>query len=369
MKEQELLMTQENCPVNTSLGEQVPEIRIEQDDDSVLPIEQVKERPQDLQVKKIAVLTSGGDAPGMNGLIRAVTRTGLYYGMDVFGVQRGYRGLEKGEMIQLHARDVSDTLQRGGTFLKTARSQSFMDVEGQKRAANMCQIFGIDAVICAGGEGTWCGAEKLARQGVKVIALPATIDNDIASSDYTVGYDTAMNTALDCIDKLRDTASSHERCSVVEVMGRHNGYLAMTIGIATGAEIVLIPERKTDFDQDVIKKILSARNRGKHHYIIIVAEGAAHAEDVAKAIEERTGIESRATDLGYVQRGGNPSVRDRYMASLMGYHGVQALIAGRSNRAIVYRGGKVVDIDLKEAVLTQKKMAEQTISAAEILSF
>lgn len=321
------------------------------------------------KIKRIGVLTSGGDAPGMNGLIRSVTRAGLYYGLEVMGIRRGFHGLWKGDMYQLSARDVSDTLQRGGTFLMTARSKTFMTEEGLERAFSMCDVFNLDAVFCLGGDGTWRGALALSEKGVAVMGLPATIDNDISSSEYTVGYDTAMNTAIECIDKLRDTASAHERCSVVEVMGRHNGYLALSVGIATGAEIILIPEHPVDMRDDVVGKILSARNRGKQHYIVVVAEGAGHAEDIAKFIENETGIESRATNLGYIQRGGNPSLRDRYLASMMGVHAVESLLAGRKNRAIILKHGEICDIDLKEAVQSIKTISEENYKKADILSF
>lgn len=321
------------------------------------------------KIKCIGILTSGGDAPGMNGLIRAVTRSAVYHKLKVMGIHRGYHGLWRGDMIPLDARDVSDISQRGGTILYTARSATFTSPEGLEKAVSMCRVFGLDAIFAIGGDGTWRGAKTLADQGIPVIALPATIDNDIGASDYTIGYDTAMNTALECIDKLRDTAASHERCTVVEVMGRHNGYLALTIGIATGAEIILIPEYPVDFDEQVIARILSARNRGKSHYIVIVAEGAGSADEVAERIQKQTGIESRGSNLGYVQRGGNPTLRDRYTASLMGLQGVQALLAGRVNRAVVEKAGKVIDIDLEEALSTVKKIPQDALENAGILSF
>lgn len=321
------------------------------------------------KIERVGILTSGGDAPGMNGLIRAVTRACAYHGIEAMGVRRGFHGLIKGDTIPLKARDVSDVLQRGGTFLMTARSDAFRTEEGLMKAVSICDVFNFDCLVCIGGDGTWNGALALAGKGQTVMALPATIDNDIAATDYSIGYDTAMNTALECVDKLRDTASSHERCSVVEVMGRHNGYLALSIGIATGAEIILIPEHPIDFMDHVVGKILSARNRGKQHYIIIVAEGAGRAEDIAQKLEDVTGIESRATNLGYVQRGGNPTLRDRYMASLMGVHAVNALLEGRVNRAVVYRRGEVTDIDLAEAVSQSKTISEETYRQVDVLAY
>ncbi len=320
------------------------------------------------KIKTIAVLTSGGDAPGMNGVIRSVTRCGNWYDLNVIGVRRGYHGLWRGDVMDLTNRSVSDTLHRGGTFLMTARSETFRTAAGVQKAANMCQVFGIDAVVCVGGDGTYKGALELAKAGVPVITVPGTIDNDIACTEYTIGYDTALNTAIEAVDKLRDTASSHERCSVIQVMGRHAGYLALNTGIATGAEVVLIPEREVDFQADVVRKILNARNRGKQHYIVIVAEGAGQAMDVAEHIEKETGIEARPTVLGYVQRGGNPSFRDRYMASVMGIHAVECAVEGRFNRAVILRNGEVTDMDLAEALAMQKSIPERVLEYAKILS-
>lgn len=318
-------------------------------------------------IKRIGVLTSGGDAPGMNGLIRAVTRAGRYHGMEVMGIRRGFHGLWRGDLLPLEARAVSDTLQRGGTFLMTARSETFQSQEGLNKAVKICEIFSLDAVVCCGGDGTWQGAASLAERGIKVMALPATIDNDIGATDYTIGYDTAMNTAIECIDKLRDTASAHERCSVVEVMGRHHGYLAYSVGIATGAEMVLIPEHPIS-QELIVKKLLNARNRGKSHYIVVVAEGAGDAKQLATAIEADTGIETRASNLGYLQRGGNPSLQDRYYASMMGLHAVEALRMGRSNRAVVLHGKTVEDIDLQDALHREKKISLEDYKKLEILA-
>ncbi len=345
---------------------------------------ELAERPEEVTeappIKRIGVLTSGGDAPGMNGVIRAVTRAALAQGIEVKGIRRGYHGLWRGDFIDLKARDVSDILQRGGTLLMTARSETFQTEEGQQKAMDMAAVFELDALVCVGGDGTTRGAMDLAARGLPVIVIPATIDNDMVGTDETIGYDTAMNTVLDAVDKLRDSASSHERCSVVEVMGRHAGFLAYTVGIATGAEVVLIPELELDFKRDVIQKVLSARNRGKHHYIVIVAEGIEldegfSAEDrddpataIARRIQEVTGVESRATILGYVQRGGNPSLRDRYLSSMMGIQAIACLLEGRKNRMISLVDGKVCDLDLDEAMRRTKSITPAQMSKARILT-
>lgn len=326
----------------------------------------VAEEPK---IQSVGILTSGGDAPGMNPLIRGVGRAAVFYGLKAFGIRRGFHGLTKGEIFELGARDFSETIQKGGTFLMTARSQSFRTEEGLARAKAMLEVFNIDCVFCLGGDGTWRGAAALADQGVKIMALPATIDNDIGATDYTIGFDTAVNTAMDAIDKLRDTASSHERCSVVEVMGRNSGYIALSVGIASGAEIVLIPEHPVDFMDDVVGKIISARNRGKRHYIVIVAEGAGNSQELAKRIEEITEIETRATNLGYVQRGGSPRLRDRYTASLMGVYAVRQAIKGNFNRAIVIRNGEITDLDIREANECEKSISKDLVDQAAILSF
>lgn len=321
------------------------------------------------KIHGVGILTSGGDAPGMNPLIRGVGRAAVFYGLKAFGIRRGFHGLTKGEIFELGARDFSETIQRGGTFLMTARSQSFQTGEGLAKAKAMLEVFKIDCVFCLGGDGTWRGAAALADQGVKIMALPATIDNDIGATDYTIGFDTAVNTAMDAIDKLRDTASSHERCSVVEVMGRNSGYIALSVGIASGAEIVLIPEHPVDFMNDVVAKIISARNRGKRHYIVIVAEGAGNSQELAKRIEEMTDIETRATNLGYIQRGGSPRLRDRYTASLMGVYAVRQAIQGNFNRAIVIKNGEITDMDIHEANACKKSISKDLVDQAGILSF
>ena len=321
------------------------------------------------QVRTIGVLTSGGDAPGMNAAIRAVVRTGLHYGMKVMGIRKGYDGLIQGDVQEMTARSVGDILHRGGTILQTARSPQFKTEEGLKKAMSMAKVFGIDALVVIGGDGSYRGARDLSRLGMNVVGLPGTIDNDIGSTDYTIGFDTALNTVQDAIDKIRDTAYSHERCSVLEVMGRHAGYIAVNVSISGGAESVILPEKPFDMDQDVIKPIIEGRNRGKRHYLVIVAEGVeGKAIEIAKEITEKTGIEARATILGHIQRGGSPTVHDRVMASMMGAKAVEALKDGRSNRIISLIDNKVVDIDLEEALNTKKVLQEELIELSRILS-
>ncbi len=325
--------------------------------------------PDDIApVKRIGVLTSGGDAPGMNATIRAVVRAGINSGMEVFGVTRGFHGLWKGEISQIGVRDVSETLQRGGTFLMTARSKTFTTDAGVLKGAKMMEVYNLDALVVSGGDGSFKGARALARLGVPVIGIPGTIDNDIGCTDYTIGYDTSMNTAMEAIDKLRDTASSHERCSVIEVMGRSAGYIALNVGIATGAEVILIPEVPFDFDKDVLRVILDGRNKGKRHYIVIVAEGAGSAADIATRIEKNTGIESRPTILGHLQRGGSPTLRDRTTASLMGVRAIDCLLQKRYNRIIVEKDGKITDIDLEAGLAMKKTIPEIEIDNAKRLS-
>lgn len=319
-------------------------------------------------VMKVGVLTSGGDAPGMNATIRAVVRAGINSGLEVYGITRGYHGLWKGEISKIDRRDVSETLQRGGTFLMTARSKTFMTDEGVLKGAKMLEVYGLDALIVSGGDGSFKGARALARLGIPVIGIPGTIDNDIGCTDYTIGYDTAMNTAMEAIDKLRDTASSHERCSVIEVMGRHAGYIALNVGIATGAEVILIPEVPYDLNSDVVRVILDGRNKGKKHYIVIVAEGAGDATDIAAKIEEQTGIESRPTILGHLQRGGSPTLRDRTTASLMGVHAIDCLLNKKFNRIIIEKNGKITDIDLEEGLAMTKTIPSLEIENAKRLS-
>lgn len=319
-------------------------------------------------IKRIAVLTSGGDAPGMNAAIRAIVRAGINAGIEVYGVTRGFHGLWKGEIAEIETRDVSETLQRGGTFLMTARSKTFTTPEGVLKGARMLDVYGIDALVVIGGDGSYKGARDLARIGVPVIGIPGTIDNDISSTEYTIGYDTAMNTAMEAIDKLRDTASSHERCSVIEVMGRKAGYIALNVGIATGAECILIPEIPFDFDTDVVRVILDGRNKGKRHYVVIVAEGVGSATDIAKQIEDVTDIEARPTILGHLQRGGSPSLRDRTTASLMGVHAIDCLLEKRFNRLISELDGKITDVDIEAGLSKKKTISSEEIEQAKRLS-
>ena len=311
-------------------------------------------------VKRIGVLTSGGDAPGMNAAIRAVVRTAMKNSIECVGIRRGWAGLIAGDICPMNSGSVSRIINRGGTVLYTARSDEFRTPEGQKKAANTCKLLGLDGIVAIGGDGTFRGAlalsRQLAEQGetLQVVGVPATIDNDIGCSNYTIGFDTACNTAIECVDKLRDTMQSHERCSVVEVMGRHAGYLALYVGISVGATAVLIPERPVDFDRDVVEKIRQARLSGTTHYMVVVAEGAGSAVDIGKRIHEELGIDPRVTVLGHIQRGGSPSARDRETASRMGYEAVQSLAEGRGNRIIGTQEGKVVDLDMEEALAMTK---------------
>lgn len=320
------------------------------------------------EVKAIGVLTSGGDAPGMNAAIRAVVRAGIYYGMKVFGVQKGYNGLIYGDIAEMTLRSVSDIIHRGGTILQTARSPEFNTEEGVKKAIAMARVFGIDAIVVIGGDGSFRGARDLSNLGMSVIGLPGTIDNDIGCTDYTIGFDTACNTVQDAIDKIRDTAYSHERCSVLEVMGRHAGYIAANVGIAGGAEVILLPERNFDISKDVIKPIIEGRNRGKKHYVVIVAEGVGGAIEISDEIEEKTGVESRATILGHLQRGGSPTVYDRVMASRMGVKAVELLKDGVANRIVAFKDNKLVDIEINEALNMKKRIDESLIELNKILA-
>ena len=308
-------------------------------------------------VKRIAVLTSGGDAPGMNAAVRAVYRACVNFGIDCLGIYRGWNGLINSEVKRLSPHDVSHIINRGGTILYSARSKEFMTEAGQKKALATCKLFGIDGIVAIGGDGTFRGALALSKYGIPVIGIPGTIDNDISSTGYTIGFDTAANTAIECIDKLRDTMQSHERCSVVEVMGRNAGYLAMYVGIAVGATAVLVPEEEIDFEQDVIEKIRNARLNGFTHYMIVVAEGAANgAYEVAKKIQDGLGLDPRVTILGHIQRGGSPSARDRVTATRMGYYAVKALVEGKANRVVCVRSGDMMDIDIEEALAMTKTL-------------
>ena len=319
-------------------------------------------------IKRIGVLTSGGDAPGMNAAIRAVVRACTYYGIQVYGIKRGYRGLLDGDMFEMNARSVSDIIYRGGTILQTARCHTFRSHEGIVKGKKMAEVFQLDALVVFGGDGSFKGALEIAREGLPVIGIPGTIDNDIGCTDYTIGFDTAMNTVRDAIDKIKDTASSHERCSFVEVMGRNAGYIAMNCAIAGGAEVCLIPEKPYNIDVDVVKKIIDCRNRGKHHYVVIVAEGVGGTMLLAEEVKNITGIETTATILGHIQRGGSPTVKDRVVAGMMGVKAVQCLKNGEVNKIIAYKGDKCVAIDIEEALTVQKQLDPDIILASEILN-
>ncbi len=310
-----------------------------------------------MAVKTIGVLTSGGDAPGMNAAIRAVVRTAIAEGLEVKGIMRGYAGLIDEEIVDLNLRSVSDIIHRGGTMLYTARCPEFKEEAGLQKAIANCRKHGIDGIVVIGGDGSYRGARDLSERGLPCVGIPGTIDNDISSTEYTIGFDTAMNTAMEMVDRLRDTAQSHERCTIVEVMGRRAGYIALHTGIAVGATAVLVPEVPFDIEKDVISKIEKTKTSDKKHFIIVVAEGVGHVDEIAKEIEAKCGIESRATVLGHVQRGGSPTVRDRVMASDMGHHAVQLLKNGIGNRVVCLSKGDIVDKDIFEA-LSEKKEYE-----------
>ncbi len=313
-------------------------------------------REGDGNMKKIGVLTSGGDAPGMNAAVRAVVRTGCENGMQVMGIERGYTGLINGEMYEMNLRTVSDIIHRGGTMLYSARCPEFKTQAGIDKAAESCRRNGIEGLVVIGGDGSFRGARDLSLSGIPCVGIPGTIDNDIACSDYTIGYDTAMNTIMDMVDRIRDTTESHDRCSVVEVMGRSAGYLALNAGIAVGATTILIPEVPFDIERDVIERMRRTQKTGKKHFIIIVAEGIGGVEALAREIEEKTGVESRATILGHVQRGGSPTVRDRVVASEMGNYAVKLLQKGIGNRVVATQHEKVVDFDIYEALNMTKSV-------------
>lgn len=318
-------------------------------------------------VKTIGVLTSGGDAPGMNAAIRAVVRVAINKGLKVKGIMRGYAGLLEEEIVDMESTSVSDTINRGGTILYTARCKEFTTPEGQQRGAEICRKHGIDGMVVIGGDGSFKGAGKLSALGINTIGLPGTIDLDIACTDYTIGFDTAVNTAMEAIDKIRDTSTSHERCSIVEVMGRNAGYIALWCGIANGAEDILLPERYDGDEQALINRIIENRKRGKKHNIIINAEGIGHSSSMAKRIEAATGIETRATILGHMQRGGTPTCKDRVYASIMGARAAELLVEGKSNRLVAYRKGEFADFDIQEALNMKKDISEEQFNIAKML--
>ena len=319
------------------------------------------------EVKTIGVLTSGGDAPGMNAAIRAVVRTAINKGMKVKGIMRGYAGLLQEEIVDMDGTSVADTIGRGGTILYTARCPEFMTEEGQKRGAEICRKHNIDGLVVIGGDGSYRGAGKLSALGINTVGLPGTIDLDIACTDYTIGFDTAINTEMEAIDKVRDTSTSHERCSIIEVMGRHAGYIALWCGIANGAEDILLPERYDGNEQMLINRIIDNRKRGKRHHIIINAEGIGHSASMAKRIEAATGIETRATILGYMQRGGAPTCKDRVYASIMGAKAVELLEEGKTNRVVAYKHGEFLDFDIQEALNMKKDIPEDQYEISKLL--
>ena len=319
------------------------------------------------EIKTIGVLTSGGDAPGMNAAIRAVTRKAINNGVKVKGIKKGYQGLLNEEIIDLDRHDVSDTIQKGGTILGTARCMEFKTEEGQAKGAEICRKHGIDGIVVIGGDGSYRGAQALSKHGINTIGLLGTIDLDISCTDYTIGFDTAINTAMEAIDKIRDTSSSHERCSIVEVMGRNAGYIALWCGVACGADDILLPEKYDYNEQAIINNIIRNRKLGKTHHIIVNAEGIGHSTSMARRIEAATGIETRATIIGYMQRGGSPSCKDRYYASMMGAYAADILCEGKTNRVVAHTGGKFVDYDIDEALAMQKSIDEYQYAVSNAL--
>ena len=319
-------------------------------------------------VRRIGVLTSGGDAPGMNAAVRAVVRSAIFRGIEVIGIRRGWNGLINGDIVRLDEKSVAHIINRGGTILYTARSEEFRTPEGQQKAVNTCKLLGLDGIVAIGGDGTFRGALALSQHGISVVGIPGTIDNDIACTNYCIGFDTAANTAIECIDKLRDTMQSHERCSVVEVMGRNAGHLALYVGLAVGATAVLVPEQQENFQTEVIEKIRNARLNGFTHYMVVVAEGAGSAYEVAKKIKEEICIEPRVTVLGHIQRGGTPTGRDRVTATRMGYRAVDILAAGGTNRVVCINDGRMCDIDIEEGLALHKGIDEEEWTVLEAMT-
>ena len=320
------------------------------------------------KIKRIGVLTSGGDAPGMNAAVRSVVRSASSLGIECLGIRRGYNGLISGDIEKLGPESVSRIINRGGTVLYTARSEEFRTEQGRKKAAEVCRLFGIDGLVAIGGDGTFRGLLEFSKYGIATAGVPATIDNDIACTDYTIGFDTAANTAIEAVDRLRDTMQSHERCSVVEVMGRNAGHLALYVGLASGATAVLVPEKPFDFERDVAERIRIARINGKTHFMIIVAEGAGSAMTIGDKIHEELGVDTRVTILGHIQRGGAPSARDRVTATSMGFHAVNILVKGSTNRVVCERAGKTSDIDIAEALSMKKGLDEDEYSVLEAVT-
>ncbi len=319
-------------------------------------------------IKKIGVLTSGGDAPGMNAAVRAVVRTAISKGIDVYGIRRGYVGLINGDIFQMDARSVSDIIHRGGTMLYTARCPEFRTEEGLNTAKETCEKLGLEGIVVIGGDGSFRGAADLSARGILCVGLPGTIDNDIACTEYTIGYDTAMNTAMELADKLRDTSQSHDRCTVVEVMGRNAGYIAVNTGIACGAIEIMTKEMPGDLDV-LAKKMLEAKANGKQNFVVVISEGIGHAEEIARTLQEKTHVESRATVLGHVQRGGSPTLRDRVVATEMGHYAVELLEQGIGNRVVGMKDNKIVDFDIQEALAMKKPYDEKLHLIAEEIGF
>ena len=319
-------------------------------------------------VRRIGVLTSGGDAPGMNAAVRSVVRAAIFRGIEVIGIRRGWNGLINGDIVRLDEKSVAHIINRGGTILYTARSDEFRTPEGQQRAVNTCKLLGLDGIVAIGGDGTFRGALALSQYGISVVGIPGTIDNDIACTNYCIGFDTAANTAIECIDRLRDTMQSHERCSVVEVMGRNAGHLALYVGLAVGATAVLVPEQQEDFGKEIIEKIRNARLNGFTHYMVVVAEGAGSAYDVAKKIKEEICIEPRVTVLGHIQRGGTPTARDRVTATRMGYRAVDILASGGTNRVVCINDGRMCDIDIEEGLSLRKGIDQEEWTVLEAMT-
>ena len=320
------------------------------------------------QIHRIGVLTSGGDAPGMNAAVRAVVRTAQDCGIECVGIRRGWNGLITSDFVQLGATSVSHIIDKGGTILYTARSEEFMTEAGRDKALSTCRLLGLDGIVAIGGDGTFRGAQELSKCGVSVVGIPGTIDNDIVCTDYSIGFDTAANTAVECIDKLRDTMQSHERCAVVEVMGRHAGYLALYVGVAVGATAVLVPEHPYDFKVQVADNIRHARLNGKTNFMIVVAEGAASAVEVGRQIQEELALDPRVTILGHIQRGGSPTAKDRVMATRMGYEAVRVLAEGKTNRVICAKDDQIIDLDIDEGLAMKKTLNSEEFKVMTVMS-
>ena len=320
------------------------------------------------KIRRIGVLTSGGDSPGMNAAVRSVTRSAIHYGIECIGIKRGWQGLITSDFMILDKATVRHILGQGGTILYTARSQEFMTEKGREKAVSTCRMLGLDGIVAIGGDGTFRGALELSRLGVPVMGIPATIDNDIGCSNYTIGFDSACNTAITCIDKLRDTMQSHERCSVVEVMGRHAGFLALYVGLAVGATSVLVPEHELDFERDIVERIQNSRLGGSTHFMVVVAEGVGSAIDIGNRIHQELGLDPRVTVLGHIQRGGAPTARDRETATRMGYYAVKAFAEGRSGGIICTQDGRIVETPIEEALAKVKHLQMERYEVLEAVS-